>query len=203
MGRELKRVALDFDWPLNKVWSGYINPHYKQCGACTAGYSRAYDAIAEHINSLMWDRDVQKHEAGAKITEFLAGRPGNRSPFGHDSIDAWAAVKKLGELAGLPESWSTCAVCGGSGHDPATKEAYEAWTATEPPAGDGYQVYETVSEGSPISPVFADPHDLAMWMASHHARDGSLEQWERFITGPGWAPSLVMDANGVRSGVQA
>jgi hypothetical protein len=26
MGRELKRVPLDFDCPLNKVWKGYINP---------------------------------------------------------------------------------------------------------------------------------------------------------------------------------
>ena len=28
MGRELKRVPLDFQWPENKVWDGYLNPHY-------------------------------------------------------------------------------------------------------------------------------------------------------------------------------
>ena len=25
MGRELKRVPMDFDWPLNKIWYGYRN----------------------------------------------------------------------------------------------------------------------------------------------------------------------------------
>ena len=28
MGRELKRVPLDFDWPQNKVWHGYLNPYH-------------------------------------------------------------------------------------------------------------------------------------------------------------------------------
>ena len=26
MGREVKRVALDFNWPLHKVWEGFQNP---------------------------------------------------------------------------------------------------------------------------------------------------------------------------------
>lgn len=34
MSRELKRVPLDFEWPMNKPWEGYINPHYKKCDAC-------------------------------------------------------------------------------------------------------------------------------------------------------------------------
>lgn len=35
MGRELKRVPLDFNWPFNKIWQGYINPHYKFCPDCS------------------------------------------------------------------------------------------------------------------------------------------------------------------------
>lgn len=31
MGRELRRVPLDFDWPINKVWDGFLNPHYHPC----------------------------------------------------------------------------------------------------------------------------------------------------------------------------
>lgn len=31
MGRELKRVPLDFDWPIGKVWEGYANPACKTC----------------------------------------------------------------------------------------------------------------------------------------------------------------------------
>lgn len=28
MGRELKRVPLDFKWPIGRIWHGYINPFY-------------------------------------------------------------------------------------------------------------------------------------------------------------------------------
>lgn len=37
MGRQLHRVPLDFDWPLGKVWKGYINPYadlMTDCPAC-------------------------------------------------------------------------------------------------------------------------------------------------------------------------
>lgn len=37
MGLELKRVALDFVWPVNAIWRGYINPHdarQHECQAC-------------------------------------------------------------------------------------------------------------------------------------------------------------------------
>lgn len=36
MTRVLKRVPLDFDWPLKKVWGGYINPFSSQCSGCSA-----------------------------------------------------------------------------------------------------------------------------------------------------------------------
>ena len=38
------------------------------------------------------------------------------------------------------------------------------WPMAEPPTGDGYQIWETV-KGSPISPVFATPEELAQHMA--------------------------------------
>lgn len=35
MGRELKRVPLDFMWPMKAVWKGYINPYRSvKCKAC-------------------------------------------------------------------------------------------------------------------------------------------------------------------------
>lgn len=36
MGRELKRVPLDFVWPENKPWQGYLNPHYAKIHDCPA-----------------------------------------------------------------------------------------------------------------------------------------------------------------------
>lgn len=35
MGRELKRVDLDFKWPIDQLWKGYVNPYRSQdCNAC-------------------------------------------------------------------------------------------------------------------------------------------------------------------------
>ena len=205
MGRELKRVALDFAWPLEEVWEGYLNPYCEKCPHCHAGYSHSYDLLAKHINAMMWDAAVTKDPNGAAITTFLSGRSPLRSVFGHDSTDAWSAVKRLGTLAGLPAEWATCSHCGGDGVDPSIREKYEAWEPTEPPEGPGYQVWETVSEGSPISPVFATPDELAQFMTGTKWDGGarsSYETWLRFITGGGYAPSLIMDEKGVRSGVE-
>ena len=205
MGRELKRVALDFDWPIDKVWDGFLNHHYKKCPHCSGGYSASYDALKGHINALMWDRAALEDANIASITTFLCGRSPH-APFGHDSSDAYMAIVKLGELAGLPEEWATCSHCRGEGVDPAAKEAYDTWQATEPPAGPGYQIWETVSEGSPISPVFATPEDLARWMAGRPwgADSGSsYNSWLAFIQGPGWAASMVIDSKGTHSGPEA
>lgn len=206
MGREVKRVALDFNWPLEKVWSGFLNPHYKKCPYCETGFSASYNIVAKHINGLMWDSAARNNADVAAITTFLSGRSPSRSVFGHDSLDAFAAVAKLGNLAGLPDSWKTCANCDGDGIDPANKAAYDAWEPTEPPAGEGYQIWETVSEGSPISPVFATAEELAQWMAGKKwgaDKGSSYESWLKFITGPGWALSMVMDDKGIHVGPEA
>lgn len=35
MGRELKRVPLDFKYPIDQLWKGYVNPYRSQeCKAC-------------------------------------------------------------------------------------------------------------------------------------------------------------------------
>ncbi|HWI12180.1 MAG TPA: hypothetical protein VNU48_12680, partial [Burkholderiaceae bacterium] len=50
MGRELKRVAIDFDWPVNKVWQGYVNPHYTaaKCIHCDGTGS---SPLANHLKA--------------------------------------------------------------------------------------------------------------------------------------------------------
>ncbi|MBK8773042.1 MAG: hypothetical protein IPM06_21790 [Rhizobiales bacterium] len=92
--------------------------------------------------------------------------------------------------------------CNGNGtiwDSPEAEQAADDWTRSEPPTGDGYQIWETVSEGSPISPVFATPEELAQHMAGTRwgaDKGSSVETWLKFINGPGWAPSMVIDANG-------
>jgi len=37
----------------------------------------------------------------------------------------------------------------------------------DPPKGDGWQLWETTSEGSPVSPVFKTAEELAEWCAEN------------------------------------
>ncbi len=206
MGREVRRVPLDFDWPIGKTWEGYLNPRYRKCPKCNAGYSKSYDILQSALTALMWRDDPARDPNVAVITGFLAGRP-PRPPFGHDSIDMWAACKKLGELAGLPEGWAECAHCEGSGEDPRTRAASEAWSATPPPTGDGWQMWETTSEGSPMSPVFATAEELARWLTDTGASAfgtmrATYEQWLAMCRS-GWAPSCVVAGGKMMSGVAA
>lgn len=111
MGRVIKRVPLDFDWPLNKIWYGYLHHLCSEnCDDC------------KHYASLK----------GLSLTEY-----------------------------GCPDFH------------------------LDPPTGEGYQLWETTTEGSPISPVFDSPEELAAWCALHATIFGSetmdYEQWLRMI----------------------
>jgi hypothetical protein len=69
-----------------------------------------------------------------------------------------------------------------------------------------WQMYEDTTEGTPISPVFDNPEDLATWLYENKASafgssTASREHWLQMIY-RGWAPSMVLDANGIRSGVE-
>lgn len=131
MGREVKRVPLDFNWPIKRVWFGFrLAPIF--CQLC-------------------------KVESGPL----------------------------------------RCSLCYGE------KEVYPR---LDIPTGDGYQMWETTSEGSPISPVFQTPEDLAKWLAESGASafgdmTATYDQWLGMIR-EGFAPSMVM-ADKLVSGVEA
>ena len=70
-----------------------------------------------------------------------------------------------------------------------------------------YMMYEDTSEGTPISPAFATPEELARWLVDNNASalgrsTGSYEGWLRVANG-GFAPSMVMSSAGLQSGVDA
>jgi len=69
------------------------------------------------------------------------------------------------------------------------------------------QMYETTSEGTPISPVMETPEELARWLADNKASvfadmTASYDDWFAMIKA-GWAPSAVVGPNGMISGVEA
>lgn len=69
-----------------------------------------------------------------------------------------------------------------------------------------YQMYQTVSEGTPVSPVFATPEGLAKWLADNEIDAGrgpaTYKQWLNVARG-GYAPSAVIINGQVMSGVEA
>lgn len=237
MGREVKRVPLNFQWPINEIWKGYVNPiyaeHSHECPHCdghgaTSGRKRLEDLVGllmlsgsdasrgkshpyfENMEGLYCSQGITPSEDLAKLTAGLAGR--NCSGFGHDACDRWEATRKILRAAGIKsEKWGYCPHCKGSGRIWDSRN-YEIrsnrWRRKEPPKGAGYQMWETTSEGSPISPVFKTPEELAQWLASTGAssfgRDtATYETWLAFIRGPGWAPSMIVSSRGARSGVEA
>lgn len=130
MGRELKRVPLDFAWPLKLVWGGYVNPYNSQAQECPDCKGRG---CKDH---------------------------------------------------GL----STCKLCEGVGelwHSPEAAARRDAWQCEDPPIGDGFQLWETTSDGSPVSPVFATLDELCTWCAEHATTFGyskaSAERWRTIL----------------------
>jgi len=100
---------------------------------------------------------------------------------------------------------------------PNTDESFEDWYGTKP-VQDRYmpewpedqrthlQMYETCSEGTPISPVMRAPEELARWLADNNASafgamTATYEQW-LVICVDGWAPSAALTDRGLCSGVE-
>jgi hypothetical protein len=291
VGRQLRRVPLDFDWPLNEVWRGFVNPHCADAADCAACGGMGYSPDARRLTDEWYGnapfdprsrgsepflptndavlriarRNVERspwyygsggcsiareaarlcdhfnaawcHHLGADDVAALiaAGRlldlthdwtpeggwrekipPVAPTPrqvnewsllgMGHDSINQWTCVRAACGRLGVP---STCAACDGEGTmwpSPETRRRCEEWRPTEPLEGPGYQVWETVSEGSPISPVFSTARDLAHHMATTRYgadRGTSYEDWVSFIEGPGWAPSMAVLSGEMMPGVVA
>lgn len=246
MGREIKRVALDFEWPLDKVWQGFLNPHSEghctQCVVCQgSGLSRVakllqdqwygkaefwpaltgsmpflpeHPAIQERavrnypdsafrarneaqrlaeLFNTQWSHHLDADDVAAlcKATRLRLpqAEPTSREVnewsitlgnFGHDSINCWIVVSAKCERLGLPD---TCDACKGEGSvwdSEENRKRHDEWEQIPPPDGDGWQVWETVSEGSPITPVFATADELAAYLAEY----GDL--WDQKRGDGGW-----------------
>lgn len=307
MSREIKRVPLDFDWPLNEVWSGYVHTDEQRarwaeddCPDCTRGwapraqhlldqwygnapfrpedngstpltpetpavrafaernvtrdaqslhfYTRDYFghistdvAIVREAQRLadlwngMWAHHLNAQDVeDLRATERLPHRLTHR--FDRDADPRWQRIEpepvitaeQLNELAitnsldGRVDPYaiiearcaregasSTCLTCGGH----ASLERYrgqraeaEKWEPTEPPTGEGWQLWESVSEGSPISPVFGTAEELAQWLTvgvgtgtPNHPNPMPISAARKFVEA-GWAPTFVGNAGGLHNG---
>ena len=116
-----------------------------------------------------------------------------------DNLALWEANKHPAQLDGtpnLPRDWWDW------DSDPPKRSDYVPYTEAD---ATWVQMYETVSEGTPLSPPFATTDELVDWMCSNKDFWGNgprtREQAERFVKG-GWAPSFIVSstAEGVQIG---
>ena len=126
MGRELKRVPMDFDYPIGKVWYGYY---------CAPSFCHS---------------------------EYSAGCEG---------------CKEFARILGIPKSeYGDC---------PAFEKHFNITPTIEPPKGEGYQLWETTSEGSPSSPVFATLDELCKWCETNATtfadNKATKEEWKKML----------------------
>lgn len=68
-----------------------------------------------------------------------------------------------------------------------------------------YMMYETTTEGTPISPSFSSPEELASWLVDNGAsafgsQTASYEGWLRVAKG-GFSPSAILKDGGLETGV--
>lgn len=76
----------------------------------------------------------------------------------------------------------------------------------EPPAGEGWQMWETTTEGSPMSPVFKTPEELAHWLTTSDAsamgsQTATYNEWMSMIK-QGWCPSGAIINGELMNGVE-
>ncbi len=208
----IKRVPLDFSWPIGKSWPGHTNPYtHKQiaCKACDGtGSTVARLRLNDIVNYLLLSGEeaakgevsissqlnpnfcnIYKKVPGNEmvlLTEGLAGRPMGPMQH-HDALDRRAAVRKIISAAGLPGNWGYCPVCNGEGEvfaNDEDKQASEAWVPEQPPAGEGYQLWENFVPGAPISQVFSDPEEFALYLANSQTNTQlTHENWLKVIKG--------------------
>jgi len=240
MGREVRRVPLDFDWSINKRWEGFVNPYYEKCKKCPhcdgSGYNPETKKISDDwydfaqsgrrwCNKITQDEVDKLVEEGRlmdfthrldsegwrpidpppKITAEMVNAWAGSKRLGHDAINRTVCVRQRARRLGV---YGHCPACGGRGDSwetPQAKADAEAWEPTDPPTGDGWQLWETVSEGSPISPVFATAEELAQFITDGGGRPlgapATYEQALAFVRA-GWAPSMVTTTDhGVEGGV--
>ena len=234
MGRLLKRVPLDFKWPINQAWKGFINPFNSiECKSCDgSGFNKETKQLSddwydfEHTGNRWCDKlteiEIEELVKEGRISDCMpfwyrfdneTGKwmvlkergKGNkweeterpemptvqtvnawaRRGMGHDAINRIICIEARAKSLGV---YGHCEYCGGEGviwQSEEIKKLYEEWEAFEPPVGEGFQLWEDTSEGSPQSPVFTNLEELCGWCQYNATTFGSekasKESWMKML----------------------
>lgn len=226
MGREVRRVPANWqhpvrpepkrrtiwqDWPLRATAAGarradIIDMVEQADGAYGVPRmlgSGQWDPNARHVPLLggSYAEDVAEWES-----EWRLYQRGEHWHWRYDEgINDWIAYDmdplpedELESIAGLTGDALMAAFVEWHGARPDPEDYMPDWPEEE---RTHYQMYETTSEGTPISPVFATPEELARWCADNGASafadmTMSYEEWLAVAGGRSTAGALVDTATG-------
>ena len=170
---------MGFDWPLGRIWHGYVNPWPGPitCPLClgvglNAASRKLFDTFRSWAPRMTKDEEHILLEKGPTPAEIAKVR--QRAPNYDTPILRYLLVEIRGRRKG---TWGSCSECGGeqvvANPHPAVKRLYsevnlhERWQPIEPPEGEGWQLWEHAPpDGRPISPVLLDPEMLSRWCAN-------------------------------------
>jgi hypothetical protein len=174
MGREIRRVPPNWEHPRrdchHEPWNGGCDEAKKHGGKC---YQPLYDSDAETA----WKEWLEEFTAWCNggLAECIKDNPGY--------------------VYSLDEPYRT--FCEWHGEPPDPKYYHRPFAEGE---ATWFQVYQTVSEGSPVTPPFSTKEELVdylvangdEWDQSRGKGGWSREAAERFV-GMGWAPSMMVE----------
>jgi hypothetical protein len=173
----------------SKPYFGIEGVHYQvERGECDCGKNKDCEECYGRGNYTKWIglRLPTPEEVNGSTQQVF-------NPFDLSSSDCYTLVRTRCEKRGQPFK---CPTCDGYGSvaSPEERSACENWVMPDPPQGEGWQMWESVSEGGPISPVFDSPEALASWLADYESVVGrekvSFREWLAIITGEVFSSDL-------------
>jgi hypothetical protein len=122
----------------------------------------------------------------AEVNAMQHREDGSMAMDAHDGINRHILIRTRCKLLGLTRECPRCEGHGTVFRDDAHKAAYDAWEPQEIPTGEGWQIWSTTSEGSPITPVFETPEECARYASLNCTPFASIkwsyDQWLEWIT---------------------
>jgi len=211
MGREIRKVPPNWKHPEKDEYSPYNRMTEKRFQPL---YDQNCEAAVKEWNEgiVLWNQEKhsQQIEHKARIESGDLYEP---DPKREDSLES---CKRLNDPDYyLPSNGYNYWDYFGNPPDPEYYRTYKDEDAT------WFQLYETVSEGTPVTPPFETKEELADYLAENGDfwdqkrrkdpnRTGGMdckpwgkEQAYKFVMGNGWAPSFVMTGGKFKSGVEA
>lgn len=160
-----------------RIWNGSWSNHLGQDDVAAL-----FEEGRFHLRSGFGDTCPLAYEVN---WQYLTG-------WGHDAINQSICVQARVERNG---GTVTCPECDGDGvvwPSAEAKKQYDEWQPYEPPEGEGWQVWSTVSD-SPYSPVFATSDELENWLIHEEGySEGAAEQFVKV----GHVFTMVMTGEG-------